>query len=74
MITLTEHDEDVLNQHAFEAACEIESPNAPGFDRLQEQIYEGLCVQRAYNLLTASFVGSLGLRDDNSQQENNMLK
>lgn len=27
---------------AYERACELDSPNSPGFDALRESIYEGL--------------------------------
>ena len=34
--------EDRAWEHAYERACELDSPNSPGFDALRDSIYEGL--------------------------------
>ena len=34
--------EDQAWEYAYERACELDSPNAPGFDALRESIYEEL--------------------------------
>lgn len=36
-----------LSDDAYIEACELVGPNAPGFDALQEQIYEGLLIKHA---------------------------
>lgn len=36
-----------LDEEAYIAAAERESPNSPGFDALRERIYEQLCEKEA---------------------------
>ena len=41
---VTQHDETLIAawDEAYERACELDSPNSPGFDTLYESIYEEL--------------------------------
>ena len=36
------HLEAQADEYAYERACELDSPNSPGFDALRESIYEDL--------------------------------